>query len=96
MTPATLARVAPTVRPHTPLGAVALPVTATVEADRPLADVVALAAGGGAVPVVDHGILIGTLTIADVARAVDLDAPGGLARPRHRSPRDPLRPGEEQ
>ncbi|HEU4422010.1 MAG TPA: hypothetical protein VFR67_05645 [Pilimelia sp.] len=60
-----------------------LPVTETVEADRPLADVAALATGPAAVLlVVDHGILVGTLTAADLARAVDLATLGAPTGPR--------------
>ncbi|HEU4422651.1 MAG TPA: site-2 protease family protein [Pilimelia sp.] len=82
VTLATLARVAPAARSRTPLGAVMLPVTETVEADRPLADVAALATGSTAVLVADHGILVGTLTAADIARAVDLATLGAPTGPR--------------
>lgn len=68
VTLAALARVPP----RTPLGAAMLPVGRTVAAGVPLAEVVMLTTGTAPLLVVDHGVLVGTLTAADIARTVDL------------------------
>jgi Zn-dependent protease/predicted transcriptional regulator len=72
VTLAMLARVPAPRRPVTAIGDLTT-AAATVGADRPLADVAAVA-GASPVPllVVDRGVLVGVLDAADVARAVDL------------------------
>lgn len=77
VTLAVLARIPPPLRPITAIGSMAAAAGATVEADRPLADVATLM-GPGSAPtlVVDHGVLVGVLDAADVARALDLAALG--------------------
>ncbi|HET8658803.1 MAG TPA: site-2 protease family protein [Micromonosporaceae bacterium] len=83
-----LARIPPPLRPVTAVGGMAV-AGATVEVDRPLADIAPLlAAGAGPILVVDGGVLVGVLDQSDLARVLDL-AGLGLPSPPQRADQSP-------
>lgn len=76
---AALAQVPVPMRPRTSLESVMARAGTAVEADRPLADVAAqIAPGTDPLPVVAHGVLVGVLDAAGIARAIDLARLGML------------------
>jgi Zn-dependent protease len=79
-----MARLAPDVRATTPLRRVVAPVR-PVEAGRRLADVASMVwPGSPPLAVVDDGVLVGTLDVADIRRAAELVALGVPVDPPRR------------